>query len=666
MKQEMKNTPAKSSALIDPALSVETLSVEIRVHEAGTEPVDAPSENKVALFAATPGWLVRGTVLAVVLAVAGIYAGFHIGRGWAPSDDGTLSQSALRVMQGQLPHRDFAEIYTGGLSFIHALAFRTFGVNLMSLRICVFLFFLAWLLAVYYIALRFTSAMAAGAITLLAVAWSYPNYPAAMPSWYNLFFATFGALALLRYLDARTRRWLFLAGVCGGVSILIKVIGAYFVAGALLFLAFLEQSESTGEGAGESTGEACEGEASKSSWPYRVFSVSALLLFLATLVHVLGSRLGMAEFYHFLLPSAVVVGLILLGERSVRAGTGQRFRTIFRLAMPFLCGLMLPLIAFLAPYASSGAIGQFFSGVTSSAITRTIELGLLRPVSVEKSIFALALVGLVAAAMYLREFQGKVVSAAVVLGLTVLLVKAATSDDIVLGVWYSAATLTPLVVLLGAAVVLAEGKRRPTDVQQQRIMVLISLAAVCTLVQYPWAASIYLSYSLPLTLLAAVAIIATARKQPGTYVLAAVAGFYLLFGAVMLVPDYVYEFTHKVGRMDELHLQRAGGLRINYAANYAGLIQFLQQHSPNGLLYAGNDCPELYFLSGLRNVTRDDGGAPPEEVLKALQSDDLKVVVINEAPLFPFARMKPEVRAEVMRKFPHSLQTGIFHVFWRE
>jgi len=334
--------------------------------------------------------------------------------------------------------------------------------------------------------------------------------------------------------------------------------------------------------------------------------------------------------------------------------------------MPFLCGLMLPLIAFLAPYASSGAIGQFFSGVTSSAITRTIELGLLRPVSVEKSIFALALVGLVAAAMYLREFQGKVVSAAVVLGLTVLLVKAATSDDIVLGVWYSAATLTPLVVLLGAAVVLAEGKRRPTDVQQQRIMVLISLAAVCTLVQYPWAASIYLSYSLPLTLLAAVAIIATARKQPGTYVLAAVAGFYLLFGAVMLVPDYVYEFTHKVGRMDELHLQRAGGLRINYAANYAGLIQFLQQHSPNGLLYAGNDCPELYFLSGLRNVTRDDGGAPPEEVLKALQSDDLKVVVINEAPLFPFARMKPEVRAEVMRKFPHSLQTGIFHVFWRE
>ncbi len=662
MKKEMEDTPARLGTRLDSPLS-EIPSVEIRVHEPVTEPVTEPveaaSEREASALTAAPGWLVRLTVLAVVMAVAGIYAGFHMGRGWAPSDDGTLSQSALRVLQGQLPHRDFAEIYTGGLSFIHALAFRAFGVNLMSLRICVFLFFLAWLPAVYYIALRFTSPITAGAITLLAVTWSYPNYPAAMPSWYNLFFATFGAASLLRYLEARTRRWLFVAGVCGGVSILIKVIGVYYVAGVLLFLAFLEQ--------GESANESGESESSKGSWPYRVFSVGALLLFLTVLINVLRPRLGTAELYQFVVPSAVVVGLILQGERSVRAETAQRFKTIFRAAIPFLCGIASPVIVFLVPYARSGAIGRIFTGVTSSAITRTVTLGLLRPTSVEKSIFALALAGLVAAAMYMREFQGRLVSAAVGLGLTVMLVKAATSDEIVLGVWYSAATLTPLVVLLGAAVVMAAGKRSAaTKLQAQRIMVLISLAALCTLVQYPWAASIYLSYSLPLTLLAAAAIVATARTQPGTFVLAAVMGFYLAFGVVMLVPDYVYEFTHKVGRMDDPHLERAGGLRINYAADFAGLIHFLQQHSPNGLMYAGNDCPELYFLSGLKNVTRDDGGAPVDEVLKALQSNDLKEVVINEAPLFPFARMSPEVRAEVVRRFPHSGQFGRFQVFWRE
>jgi hypothetical protein len=290
----------------------------------------------------------------------------------------------------------------------------------------------------------------------------------------------------------------------------------------------------------------------------------------------------------------------------------------------------------------------------------------IRPVGIEKSIYALALVGVIAASIYWSEFQGKLVGAAAVLGLAVILVKAATSGEIVSGVWYSVATLTPWIVLLGAAWVLTTAKRgSATKLQRQRVMVLISLAAVCTLVQYPFAAPIYFCYAAPLTLLAVVAIVATAKKQPGTYVLASLAGFYLLFGVVRLVPDHAYELTHQVGQMDELRLERAGGLRIEYAANFADLMKLLQQHSPNGLMYAGNDCPELYFLSGLKNATRDDGGASEEDVLRALQSDDLKLVVINESPFFPSARMGSKVREEVERKFPQSQMAGIFHVYWR-
>ena len=514
--------------------------------------------------------------------------------------------------------------------------------------------------AVYSIALRFTSALAAGLITLLAVAWSYPNYPAAMPSWYNLFFATFGAAALLRYLEVRRARWLFAAGVCGGVSILIKVIGAYYIAAVLLSLAFVEQTDEPVDRGASGTG--------GSAIPYRVFSASALLLFLATVVYVFRTRLGTSEFYHFVLPAAVLVTLIMRGERNARpATTRERFRRMLNLVIPFGCGVLTPVIVFLLPYARSGAIGQFFVGVTSSAVARSAGLGVMRPVSIDKSLFALALAGLIAAAMYLREFQGKVVGAAVGLGLMVMLVKSPASGGIVSAVWYSVATLTPLAVLLGAVALLTAGKPGgPTKLQQQRVMVLISLAAICGLVQFPFAAPIYLCYALPLTLLAAVAVVTTAKKQPGTYVLAAVAGFYLLFGVVMLVPDHVYELTHKVGQMDELRLERAAGLRIEYAPNFADLIHVLQQHSPNGLMYAANDCPELYFLSGLKNVTRDDGGAPPEEVLKALQSDDLKLVVINEAPFFPSSVMNPQVRAEVMRKFPESREMGFFRVFWRQ
>ena len=659
MKKEMDETSATSGTRVDPGLNV-----EIRVRE---QHAAAASEHEATVLAAAQGWVARITVLAAILAVAGVYVGLHLGNGWVPADDGTLAQSALRVMQGELPHRDFTEIYTGGLSLIHALAFRAFGVSLMSLRICAFLFFLAWIPAVYYIAQRFTSAIGAGLITLLAVVWSYPNYPAAMPSWYNLFFATFGAAALLRYLDVRKARWLFVAGLCGGVSILIKVIGAYYIAGVLLFLAFLEQSEGQSGRQSDELSDPKAAQTGQAAIAYRIFSTSALLLFIATVIYVFRARLGTGEIYHFLMPAGVLVALILVGERSVgQAATGERFSRLLRLALPFTCGVLSPVIAFLVPYARSGAVGKFFSGVTSSAVSRSVGLGVMGPVPPQKAIFALVLVGLIAATMYWRQFQSTLVGAAVGLGLTVMLVKSATTSGIVSGVWYSVATLTPLVVLLGAAFLMAAGKSSATaKLQRQRVMVLISLAAMCGLVQYPFSAPIYLCYALPLTLLAAVAIVATAKKQPGTYVLAAVAGFYLLFGVLMLVPDYVYELTHKVGRMDELHLERAGGVRIEYAPNFADLARLLQQHSPNGLMYAGNDCPELYFLSGLTNVTRDDGGAPVEDVLKALQSDDLKLVVINEAPFFPSAKMNLQVRAEVERKFPENQLVGIFHVYWR-
>jgi Dolichyl-phosphate-mannose-protein mannosyltransferase len=638
------------------------LNVEIHLREEDAGSAEPGSEHAVEVTKTRQSWVIHVSVLAAVLVIAGIYVGVHIGKGWVPADDGTLSQSALRVMQGQLPHSDFGEVYTGGLSFIHALAFRVLGVNLMSLRICVFLFFLTWVPAVYYIAQRFISPIAAGFITLLAVAWSYPNYPAAMPSWYNLFFATFGAAAMLRYLDVRRRRWLVIAGVCGGISILIKVIGAYYIAGILLFLAFFEQSESHSD----SHEQSAEGQDAKTSWLYRLFNVGALLLFLATLLMVLRAKLGIAELYEFVLPSAAVVSLMLLGERGVRVGTGQRFRTIFRVAIPFLCGLAAPIIVFLIPYARSGGIARFFWGVTSSAVDRAAGLGVIRPLGPEKLLYVLPLVAVLAAAMYWDQFQGKAIGAALALGAVTCVVRAAYSFDFLYGIWCSVVTLTPVVVFCGVALVWF--RNRPdarTRVERQQVVLLVSLAATCSLTQYPFAAAIYLSYMVPLTLLAIVAIVSTGRTQRGTYALASVVGMYLVFAVVSLVPLYIYEITSMVGTMYTMESPRAGGLKIEEAVFFDELAYFLHEHSPNGLMFAVNDCPELYFLSGLKSVWHDDTGASPEEILKVIQNDDLNLVVINDAPYFPGAAMRPDVKAEVSKRFPHSTRFGIFNVFWK-
>ena len=627
------------------------LSVEVTFREADS---DKPATTAWEAMFSRNDALARLLVLCLVMIIAGTYVGVRVGQSWIAVDDGTLAQSAVRVLQGQLPHSDFVEVYTGGLSFIHAAAFRVFGVNLLSLRICVFLFFLAWVPAVYSIALRFTPPLTAGMVALLAIAWSFPNYEAAMPSWYNLFFATFGAAALLHYLEVRTRRWLFIAGLCGGISILIKVIGFYYIAGVLLFLAFLEQSDNEQPGT------------EKKSWGYRVFTAGALLAFLSTLIYMLHRRLAAGEFYHFLLPSLAVVGMILLGERKAGAGTGERFAALLRLLIPFIGGAVIPIVIFLIPYALAGSVGGFFSGVTSSAIAHAIDLAVARPVSPEHIVALLPLVAFLAAGMYWKQFQGRVVGAAVALLAVVVVVRATRSELVYSGVWTSVAMLTPVVVAAGVASILALRSRDGVSkLQRERLVLLVALAATCTLVQYPFPVPIYLCYALPLTVLALVAIVTTVRKQRGTYVLASLVGLYLTFAVVSMIPRHIAEYSHAFGRRDVLRVPR-GGLQIEDEPFFEALTIFLQQHAPNGLMYAGNDCPELYFLTGLKNVTRDDYGAPPEEALRALQSNDIKVVVIYESPYFPSAQTSPEVRAEVVKRFPHTTSFEIFQVFWRQ
>jgi len=228
------------------------------------------------------------------------------------------------------------------------------------------------------------------------------------------------------------------------------------------------------------------------------------------------------------------------------------------------------------------------------------------------------------------------------------------------------AMLTPVVVAAGVAAILAVRSRDGVSkLQRERLVLLTALAATCTLVQYPFPVPIYLCYALPLTLLALVAIVTTVRKQRGTYVLVSLAGLYLAFAVVSLIPKHVAEYSHAAGRKELLRVPR-GGLQIEDEPFFEALTVFVQQRAPNGLLYAGNDCPELYFLTGLKNITRDDNGAPPEEVLKALRSTDVRVVVLFESPYFPGAQTSPEVKSEVARRFPLAARFGVFLVFWKQ
>ena len=63
-----------------------------------------------------------------------VYLAGSLHNGWVPHDTGQLGQTAERILDGEMQHRDFDEPYNGGLGHLHALAFRLMGIHAESMR----------------------------------------------------------------------------------------------------------------------------------------------------------------------------------------------------------------------------------------------------------------------------------------------------------------------------------------------------------------------------------------------------------------------------------------------------------------------------------------------------------------------------------------------------
>src|SRR5688572_14071585 len=167
-------------------------------------------------------WLAATWLLAVG------YFAFRFDARWYPWDEGTLSQSAWRVLGGELPHRDFDEMYTGLLSYLHAGAMAVFGESMRATRFTLLVGVAAWVPAVWLLARRFATPSVASVAAFAAVTLGPAVYPVAMPTWFVLFLATWGVWFLLR-----GGRWLALAGLCAGLATLFKIVGLYVLAAYL-------------------------------------------------------------------------------------------------------------------------------------------------------------------------------------------------------------------------------------------------------------------------------------------------------------------------------------------------------------------------------------------------------------------------------------------------
>ncbi len=163
--------------------------------------------------------------------------------------DSTLSHSigyslygAERVLEGEIPYRDFHTLYPPAIVYLNAAVFKLAGISLYNALLVVFVFKTLTALALYFCARRLMPRLWAIAAASFSLLWLRPNGPfKAVPMHYGALFLVLALYLLLVYLGNRKPAVLIAAGFCLGLLALFKHnIGAYSLIGSLAVVSFDE------------------------------------------------------------------------------------------------------------------------------------------------------------------------------------------------------------------------------------------------------------------------------------------------------------------------------------------------------------------------------------------------------------------------------------------
>jgi hypothetical protein len=154
---------------------------------------------------------------------------------FAATDDQSLFFArAVRIVQGQVPYRDFFEIVTPGTDLIYAVGFRLFGVHAWVMPMWTIATGLAFSLLITYIAAQIVDGPSVWLPALLFLVFDFNSALDLTHQW----FSTFAALAMVAVLmGGLSVRRIFSAGLlCAATILLTQTKGTLVFVGVVLYL----------------------------------------------------------------------------------------------------------------------------------------------------------------------------------------------------------------------------------------------------------------------------------------------------------------------------------------------------------------------------------------------------------------------------------------------
>ena len=188
------------------------------------------------------GRLKHALPLLLTLLTGSICYGLFFNRGLGLSVIGYSIAPAERVLQGEIPYRDFLFNYTPGILWLNALLMKAFGPTIMATRIGLFAFKLSALIVLYLVGERLTNRWIALVPVGLTLAWlGYGQVFNVYPDQYLIPFALAGLICFLHYDQTSRYSSLVWCGLATGIVFLFKYnVGILLLAAGMILVVIRE------------------------------------------------------------------------------------------------------------------------------------------------------------------------------------------------------------------------------------------------------------------------------------------------------------------------------------------------------------------------------------------------------------------------------------------
>lgn len=150
-------------------------------------------------------------------------------------DEGIVLEGAQRILDGQIPYKDFFTFYTPGSFYLIAIVFKIFGNSFVVARLSLAVAGAACSLLAYLIAKRTCSHGFAVFVALLTTTAGFAYRFLVLHNWYSTLLAVLALYTLVRWLENSRPSWAFATGSFCSLTLMFEQSkGAGLILGVMM------------------------------------------------------------------------------------------------------------------------------------------------------------------------------------------------------------------------------------------------------------------------------------------------------------------------------------------------------------------------------------------------------------------------------------------------